>query len=58
MRNSKTEAFYHWFYEVENFGFRAERFLDDLGGNEELYDKMLPWLKAAYQVGKTTQEQQ
>jgi hypothetical protein len=23
-----------------------------LGGNEELYDKMLPWLKAAYEIGK------
>jgi hypothetical protein len=49
---NKLEAFYAWFYEVEGFGFRAERLLDDLGGNEELYDKMLPWLKAAYLVGK------
>ena len=53
---NKLEAFYAWFYELEGFGFRAERFLDDLGGNEELYDKMLPWLKAAYEVGKQDRE--
>lgn len=50
--------FYEWIYELEGYGFRAERLLDDLGGNEELYDKMLPWLKAAYQVGKQNQEKQ
>ena len=53
---NNLEAFYAWFYELEGFGFRAERLLDDLGNNEELYDKMLPWLKAAYEIGKTTQE--
>jgi hypothetical protein len=37
---------------LEGFSFRAQRMLEDLGGNEELYDKMLPWLKAAYMVGK------
>jgi hypothetical protein len=50
--SDNLEAFYAWFYKLEGFGFRAERFLDDLGGNEELYDKMLPWLKAAYEIGK------
>jgi len=53
---NKLEAFYAWFYELEGFGFRAERFLDDLDGNGELYDKMLPWLKAAYEVGKQDKE--
>ena len=50
------EAFYAWFYELEGFSFRADRMLEDLGNNEELYDKMLPWLKAAYQVGKQDKE--
>jgi hypothetical protein len=49
---NKLPGFYNWFYELEGFSFRAQRMLEDLGGNEELYDKMLPWLKAAYLVGK------
>ena len=53
---NKLQAFYAWFYEVEGFGFRAERLLDDLG-DEQLYDKMLPWLKAAYLVGKQEGDQ-
>jgi len=53
---NNLEAFYAWFYELEGFGFRADRMFDDLGNNEELYDKMLPWLKAAYEVGKQDKE--
>ncbi len=53
---NNLEAFYAWFYELEGFGFRALRLLEDLDNNEELYDKMLPWLKAAYEVGKQDRE--
>jgi hypothetical protein len=49
---NNLQAFYAWFYELVGCGFRAERLLEDLGNNEELCDKMLPWLKAAYEVGK------
>jgi hypothetical protein len=53
---NNLEAFYAWFYELEGFGFRADRLWEDLGNNEELYDKMLPWLKAAYEIGKQDKE--
>lgn len=45
--------FEDWFYELEGFAFRAERFYDDLthyqGDNIETIEK---WLRAAYEVGR------
>jgi hypothetical protein len=44
-----NEKFEDWFYEMEGFGFRAERFYNDCeyGNNECLRN----WLKAAYDMG-------
>jgi hypothetical protein len=45
-------TFDEWFYGVENFSLRAERFYEDLlhyqGDNPETIVK---WIKAAYDVG-------
>ncbi len=43
-----------WFYELEGYSFRSERFCDDFDyaaktGN---YDLIIQWLRAAYQMGK------
>ncbi len=44
-----NEKFENWFYEIEGFGFRSERFYNDCeyGNNECLRN----WLKAAYDLG-------
>lgn len=43
-------TFEDWFYELEGFGLRAERFYDDfIDGDME---KMIKWLEAAYDSGK------
>jgi hypothetical protein len=45
-------TFKDWFYEIENFSMRCERFYDDLvhyqGDNAET---IVRWLEAAYQSG-------
>jgi hypothetical protein len=44
--------FDRWFYEVENFSLRSERFFEDLvhyqGDNPE---RVIQWIKAAYEEG-------
>jgi hypothetical protein len=44
-----NEQFEEWFYEIEGFGFRAERFYNDCeyGNTECLRD----WLLTAWQLG-------
>ena len=43
-----------WFFEVENYGMRCERFYDDVGviDKEQLAKTMQKWLRAAYAVGR------
>ena len=44
-----NEQFEEWFYQIEGFGFRAERFYSDCEyGNTEC---LRNWLKAAYDLG-------
>lgn len=44
--------FEDWFYEVENFGLRAERFYNEIDPDSKTDSKALvSWLKAAYDVG-------
>jgi len=38
-----------WFYEMEGYGFRAERFWDDFERQDRV--AMIEWLKTAYQMG-------
>jgi len=42
-------TFDEWFYEMEGFGFRAERFWSDFEGQDKI--AMIEWLKTAYQMG-------
>ena len=48
-------SFEEWLDEVEVFSLRRERFLYDLDhhkeGSEGSYNRMLVWLKAAYDAG-------
>jgi hypothetical protein len=55
-------TFEDWFYEIENFGLRAERFYCDLDNyatqdlsleSRQVIDKaIVSWLRAAYNVGR------
>ena len=48
--------FDEWFNEIELFSTRAERFFSDLDHHkpyEGSYQRMVEWLKAAYDVGKS-----
>ena len=42
-----------WLSEVENFGLRQERLVEDTGAP---LDKLLPWLHAAFALGRQSQE--
>ena len=42
--------FDEWFHEIENFGFRSERFHGDL--------EMIPWLQAAFESGASGPKRQ
>jgi hypothetical protein len=46
---ASNEKFENWFYEIEGFGFRSERFYSDCeyGNNECLRN----WLLTAWQLG-------
>ena len=45
----RDEGFDEWFYEMEGYHFRAERFWDDIAYQDK--DTILEWLKTAYRVG-------
>ena len=51
------EKFDAWFYEVEQFGVRAERLQAELGTDDVKYLLVKEWLKAAYLVGKEEGDQ-
>ena len=38
-----------WFYEMEGYGFRAERFWSDYDVKDQV--AMMEWLRTAYQMG-------
>jgi len=38
-----------WFYEMEGYGFRAERFWSDYDAKDQVV--MMKWLRTAYQMG-------
>lgn len=48
-------TFEEWFNEIEMFSLRGERFYNDLDHHKEgsrgSSERMVAWLKAAYQVG-------
>lgn len=44
-----TNGFDDWFYEMEGFGFRAERFWSDYDLKNR--ESMLEWLRTAYEIG-------
>lgn len=46
-----------WFNEIESFGTRAERFLSECNYDIAMYNRMIPWLKAAYEVGRAELDQ-
>jgi hypothetical protein len=44
-----NKGFDDWFYELEGFVFRSERFWDDFESKNR--DSMLGWMRTAYQMG-------
>jgi hypothetical protein len=47
------ECFDKWFNEIESFSFRSERFYDEvIASGSKQPDKIVPWLKAAFDAGK------
>jgi hypothetical protein len=47
------KVFDDWFNEVESYAFRSERFYEDMLINgSKSPDKIVPWLKAAFDAGK------
>jgi len=44
-----NKGFDDWFYELEGFVFRSERFWDDFESKNR--DSMLEWMRTAYQMG-------
>lgn len=46
------KIFEDWFWELEGFHFRAERFWDDYESNRRT--EILDWLKTAFALGYTT----
>ena len=53
MSEELKELFDDWFYEMEGYGFRSERFYDDFDYAKESKDNrsMVKWLRSAFQVG-------
>lgn len=54
MMNKMIEKqFDDWFYEMEGYGFRSERFYDDFDYAAETkdYKKIVKWLQTAYEMG-------
>ena len=47
------KKFDDWFYELEGFAFRSERFWDDFDYAKDSKDtqSMVKWLRTAYEVG-------
>lgn len=44
-----TDGFDDWFYELEGYHFRAERFWDDFASQDPKL--VLEWLRTAYEIG-------
>lgn len=51
-----NKQFDEWFWEIEGFDIRAERFWDDINNNrrQEIYQ----WLQSAYEMGYNAGKQQ
>lgn len=50
---SHYETFDDWFYEIENYGTRSERFFEEWDNGMDP-KRMIEWLIAAYDCGKGT----
>jgi hypothetical protein len=48
------DGFENWFYEMEGFHIRAERFWTDYETQNR--DAMIEWLRTAYQMGYQNQQ--
>ena len=46
--DASNDPFVSWLYEFEGYGMRIERLSEDL---RDPLDKLMPWLRAAYEVG-------
>lgn len=44
-----TDGFDDWFYELEGYHIRAERFWDDFASQDQKL--MLEWVRTAYEIG-------
>ena len=51
MKPEQDLAFHQWLMEIENYGTRYERFLDEWDQGMDT-ERMMDWLYAAYIIGK------
>lgn len=52
-------TFEDWFYEIENYGFRSERFfqhLDLITNTRERNDFIENWMRAAFESGRNPED--
>ena len=52
-------TFEDWFYEIENYGFRSERFfqhLDLISNTRERNDFIENWMRAAFESGRNPED--
>jgi hypothetical protein len=52
-------TFEDWFYELENYGFRADRFfqhLDLITNERERNDFIENWMRAAFESGRNPED--
>ena len=53
----KYETFDDWFNEIENYGTRGERFLDEFGQHEGRA-RMIEWLRAAWHCAQEEKKEE
>jgi hypothetical protein len=49
--SNKYETFDDWFNEIENYGTRMERFLDEFGQHQGR-ERMIEWLRASWECAR------
>lgn len=49
------EKFEDWFNEIENYGTRSERFLNEIENMSD--DRLCEWLRAAFECGRLKDEE-
>jgi len=52
--NDKENSFADWLHELQGFTLRSERLVEMFGYDQ--YERMVPWLKAAFNAGRNEED--